>query len=111
MSYLSAGDEAAFFSWLHSVSGVVAVRGVGSKRHISLKSRRISQASLREFIALYSRFDGKLSELAQFENEFNKTWFPSSAATWYAGVLVEEPNRSYMDSPQQQERDRLGTNG
>ncbi len=98
MTYLSAGDEAAFFTWLQSIPGVVAVRGVGRELHVSLKSRRISQASLRELIALYSRFGGRLSELAQFENTSNTTWFRSPAAIWYAGVFAEVPDSSMEEA-------------
>lgn len=94
MQYMSAGDEAAFFNWLQSIPGVVGVRGQGRELHINIKSKRLSQASLRELIALYMRYGGLLSELRQFQNSSNERWFCNPGAAWYAGVFgtKQKPN-------------------
>jgi hypothetical protein len=91
MSFLSAGDEAAFFSWLRGIPGVIAAQGVGRELHIGLKSGRLSQAGLRELIALYRRFGGRMSELAPFENSANTAWFRSPTAVWYEDVFATTP--------------------
>lgn len=87
MQYLSQGDEAAFFAWLNAIPGVVSVKGYGRELHIRLRSMRLSQNSLRELIALYTRYNGELSELAQFATEANSAWFKASDAVWHHSVF------------------------
>ena len=87
MCYFSAGDEAAFFSWLQSIAGVVSVKGYGKELHIRLRSTRLSTQSLRELLALYTRYQGNLSELAQFVNNTNSSWFAAADAPWHSGVF------------------------
>ena len=87
MRYSSQGDEAAFFAWLKSVPGVIAVVGSGRELQIQLRSKRLSQQGLRELIALYARYDGNLSELAQFATEANSAWFKAPNAVWHRAVF------------------------
>jgi len=87
MRYFSAGDEAAFLSWLQSISGVVSVKGYGRELHIRLRSKKLSVQSLREFLALYQRYQGNMSELAQFANQANSSWFADPNAYWYSQVF------------------------
>ena len=88
MQYRSTGDERAFFGWLQSIPGVVSVRGEGRELHIGLRSKRVSSSALRELLALYARYGGKLEELAQFENASNTSWFSQPGSYWYAGVFA-----------------------
>jgi hypothetical protein len=88
MRYFSQGDEAAFFSWLQSIPGVIATEGRGTELHIKLRSKRLSSESLREFIALYLRFKGNMSELAQFATPSNSSWFCSPEAFWHKKVFA-----------------------
>jgi hypothetical protein len=81
--FFSEGDEAAFFSWLGSIPGVVAVRGQGRELHIQLRSKRLSNHALRELIALYWRYGGRLSELAMFETAANTSWLRAPDAFWH----------------------------
>lgn len=90
MRYWSPGDEAAFFSWLKSIPGVVAFKGVGRELHIQLKSKRISQSGLRELIALYTRFGGNHSELAQLLTPANQAWLKEPSAFWHTSVFGVE---------------------
>ena len=87
MRYWSSGDEAAFFTWLHSIPGVVSIRGEGRELHIRLKSKRLSSSSLRELIALYCRYNGRMSELAQFATTSNESWFKAPGTYWHARVF------------------------
>ena len=89
MSYYSAGDETAFFEWLQSIPGVKSVKGIGRELHIRLRSNRISRESLREFIALYIRYEGKMPELAMFANSTNADWFSVPSAHWYKLVFPD----------------------
>lgn len=90
MRYWSQGDEAAFFAWLKSVPGVVAVVGSSGELHIQLRSKHLSELGLRELIALYTRYDGNLSELAQFVTDANSAWFKAPNAVWHRAVFEVE---------------------
>jgi hypothetical protein len=87
MRYFSQGDEAAFFSWLQSIPGVIAAEGRSRELHIKLRSKRLSSESLREFIALYRRYNGNMTELAQFATPSNSSWFCSTEAYWRKKVF------------------------
>lgn len=87
MHYHSNKDEAAFFDWLQSIPGVIGVREEGHALVIELRSKRLSQHTLRELLALYTRYDGRLDKLAQFVNDSNRKWFQNSEAYWYASVF------------------------
>lgn len=90
LRYFSKGDEAAFFSWLQAIPGVIDVQGVGRELHIRLRSKRLSAHSLREFIALYQRYQGEMSELALFVNNSNAAWFANPGAYWFSLVFGSE---------------------
>jgi hypothetical protein len=89
MKYYSHGDEAAFFSWLQSIPGVISVRGQGRELTIRLKSKKLSQTALRELLALYLRYNGRMSELAQFVNDTNRGWFQHPDAIWFKAVFAD----------------------
>ena len=86
MRYWSAGDEAAFFHWLHSIPGVSRVEGRGRELHIQMKSSRLSESSLRELRALFRRYEGHEGDLEVFD-------VPSNQASW---SKVFGPNPSFQ---------------
>lgn len=87
LSYYSQGDEAAFFSWLKSVPEVSSATGVGRELHIEFSNNAVSDASIRELIAIYSRYSGNMKELAQFVTTENESWFKNKGAYWYASIF------------------------
>jgi hypothetical protein len=92
--YRSVKDEAAFFAWLRSIPGVVKVEGVGRRLVVTLRSSRLSDAALRELIALHARYKLPMRSLAQFETSKNKAWFRSQNTYWYRKVFgVRSNNR------------------
>jgi len=95
LAYWSSRDEAAFFSWLQAIPGVVGVTGNGTELHIVLKSRRVSAEALRELLALYRRYDGQFEELSPFLNAGNAHWFRDPAAYWYRSVFGTDA-KSYV---------------
>jgi hypothetical protein len=99
MRYWSAGDESAFFGWLQSIPGVVSVRGEGRELHIKLRSKRLSATALRELLALYTRYGGKLEELAQFESAANAEWFCRPGSYWHAGVFGRKKSVNPSSEP------------
>jgi hypothetical protein len=88
MHYYSRSDEAAFFGWLQSIPGVTGIRGQGQEIVIRLKSKKLSQTALRELLALYRRYGGDMSELQQFANDTNCSWFQNPDAYWYNAVFT-----------------------
>lgn len=85
--YWSRKDEAAFFSWLKSIPGVIRVRGVGRQLVVTLRSTRLSDRALRELIALHMRYRLPMRSLAQFESARNRSWFRSRQAYWHRKVF------------------------
>ncbi|WLI88864.1 hypothetical protein Q4S45_19490 [Massilia sp. R2A-15] len=90
MHYYSRSDEAAFFGWLQSIPGVTGIRGQGHELVIRLKSKKLSQTALRELLALYRRYGGDMSELEQFANDTNRSWFQNPDAYWYNAVFASQ---------------------
>ena len=90
MHYYSRSDEATFFRWLQSIPGVIGIRGQGQELIILLKSKKLSQTALRELLALYRRYGGDMSELEQFANDTNRSWFQNPDAYWYNEVFASQ---------------------
>lgn len=87
LSFYSRADEAAFFSWLNGIPEVKSVTGVGRALHIELASDVVSEESLRELVAIYSRYIGNMKDLARFVTPENESWFKNKKAYWYASVF------------------------
>ena len=86
-TYYSQGDENAFFKWLESISGVSRVVGSPTGLIVTLRSRSLSESSLRELIALYFRYSLPMAALAQFETPKNTAWFRGPKAYWHKAVF------------------------
>ena len=87
LSFYSRADEAAFFSWLKSIPEVKSVTGVGRELHIELSNDVVSETSLRELLAIYSRYNGNMKELAKFVTPENESWLKNKESYWYASVF------------------------
>ena len=87
LSYYSRGDEAGFFSWLNGIPEVKSITGVGLELHIEFSDDVVSDATIRELIAIYSRYIGNMKELAQFVTAENESWFKNKEAYWYASIF------------------------
>ena len=85
--YYSQLDEDAFFHWLTSISGVVRVVGTPKGLEVTLRSKRLSEASLRDLLAIYFRYGLPMRELAVFESESNRHWFRSRDKYWFTKVF------------------------
>lgn len=56
-----------------------------------MRSRRISEESLRDLLALFWRYKIPMHQLAQFENAQNTKWFRALHMYWHASVFDAEP--------------------
>jgi len=54
--YYSQGDERAFWEWVTRISCVHRVWGMGEELYLEIPRRRISDACLRELLALFRRY-------------------------------------------------------
>jgi len=52
---------------------------------------RLSEASLRDLLALFSRYEIPMRQLAQFENAKNTSWFRAPRMYWHQRVFGAEP--------------------
>ena len=88
LSYLSEGDEHAFFKWLNSIKSVQSFSGVGSALEISV-SENVPDNDLREFIALFFRYSADLRQLSIFKTRENSSWFIENPNAYWAKELSE----------------------
>ena len=84
LPFYSSQDEASFFSWAESISAVLSVSGKGGSIILMLKSKSISDRSLRELIGLFRRYRISMRQLAQFRTEKNQHWFSDPTAFWFS---------------------------
>jgi hypothetical protein len=56
-----------------------------------VKSKRPSREALRDLIALFSRYQIPMRQLAQFKNFSNEKWFAAADSYWYVAVFGGEP--------------------
>ncbi len=85
----SALDEEAFFNWLKDIDAVEDVHGKGQTLFVKLKTNRPDDQSLRELLALFTRYDVQvgLPQLAQFLTTENECWFKDPEKYWHSKVF------------------------
>jgi hypothetical protein len=89
--FYSQQDEEVFFSWAQSIPSVSAATGCSSSIILSLKSRVVSDRSLRELVALFHRYRVSMRQLAQFQSPRNKSWFAAKEMFWFRSVVGTGP--------------------
>lgn len=85
--YMSQRDEDSFFYWLERIPGVIGVTGSVRTLTVRIRRSRLSDETLREFLALFRRYRIGMRQLARFETPSNRRWFRSRSAYWYKGVF------------------------
>lgn len=85
--FRSSIDEQNFFDWVGQIRRVVRVEGRGDAVVLHLRRRRISEADLRELLALFHRYRIAMAQLAQFENAANSGWLRDPRAFWFRAVF------------------------
>jgi hypothetical protein len=89
--FYANGDEAAFHNWLGNIKTIRRVEGIGDAILLHLP-RRLSNAALRELLALFHRYDIEMSQLAQFESPSNRAWFADPKKYWHKRVFLAKPS-------------------
>jgi hypothetical protein len=75
-------DEKHLFHWAVEIPGVLRW-----ERDTLVVKSRLSQASLRDLLALFSRYGIPMEQLAQFENSTNREWFAAPQMYWHKRVF------------------------
>jgi hypothetical protein len=76
-------DEKHLFEWAMEIPGVLR----WEQDRLVVKSLSLSQASLRDLLALFSRYQIPMKQLAQFRNTRNEGWFADSQMYWHRRVF------------------------
>lgn len=76
-------DERYLFEWVMQISGAVR----WEQDTLVMKSLNVSQASLRDLLALFSRYHIPMKQLAQFRNPKNESWFAAPQMYWHTQVF------------------------
>ena len=93
MHYWAYSDEKAFFTWLESITGVTRVEGIGRELFIHLRSRQLSRTAIMDLIAIYKRYGGDLSQLAQFVTPKNEYWLKDPKMFWHKEMFPKRGSK------------------
>jgi hypothetical protein len=86
--FYSPQDEAHFFSWLESISGVTEVYGHLHSIIAVVDELKIDDDSLEELLAIHNRYNADMSQLKDFLTKENRHWFYDiSTAYWHEKVF------------------------
>lgn len=87
--FRSSGDERIFFEWLSSIQSIRKFYGEGFSLFIEL-NESVSDEDLRELIAIFFRYNIKMSQLKQFVTAENRIWFQCNKKSyWYKKVFLK----------------------
>lgn len=75
-------DEKHLFEWAVEIPGVLRW-----EQDTLVVRASLSQASLRDVIALFSRYQIPMAQLAQFRTKKNEMWFAAPGMYWHGRVF------------------------
>lgn len=81
-------DEKHLFQWAAEIACFVR----WEQDTLVVKSRRISEESLRDLLALFWRYNIPMKQLAQFRNTANEAWFAAPIMYWHKKVFAPQLN-------------------
>ena len=84
-------DEKHLFEWAMEIPGVVRW-----EQDTLVVKPRLSRASLRDLLALFSRYEIPMKQLAQFESSINASWFCAPHMYWHDRVYGEQSNPPFQ---------------
>jgi hypothetical protein len=76
-------DERYLFEWAMQIPGALR----WEQDTLVMKSLNLSQASLRDLLALFFRYQMQMKQLAQFRNSRNEIWFADPRTYWHSRVF------------------------
>ncbi len=90
--YFSLNDEAAFFEWMKKLKCIKRIDGSGDELWIFLRSKNLSDRSLRDLIAMFYRYKIDMTQLQQFLNPSNAHWF-NDKKLWFHKLVFSRSSR------------------
>lgn len=83
-------DEKHLFQWAAEIPGFLRW-----EQDTLVVRSRLSEASLRDILALFSRYGIPMQQLSQFENPKNSDWFRAPQMYWHKQVFgAQKSNKS-----------------
>ena len=82
-------DEKHLFEWAAEIPGFLR----WEQDTLVIRSR-LSETSLRDLLALFSRYEIPMVQLAQLLTDKNKEWFAAPHMYWHKRVFGKQPNPS-----------------
>lgn len=82
VSFGSQLDEKHLFEWVAEIPGVLRW-----ERDTLVVRTNLSKTSLRELLALFSRYKIPMAQLAQFRTSRNEGWFVAPGKYWHTRVF------------------------
>jgi hypothetical protein len=87
--FFSEYDEAAYFEWLKKFVCIQKVEGRGQTLSITVDTEAVNEDALREFLALFLRYEIDMRQLRAFDCDEFADWFRDKRAYWYTQVFGE----------------------
>ena len=88
VGFYAEGDELSFFNWIESIKAIKKYYGEGDIIYLKLSASKLSDSNLRELIALFYRYKIEMTQLKQFLNESNESWFQKNPQSfWHRKVF------------------------
>lgn len=85
-------DEKYLFVWAAEIPGFLRW-----EQDTLVMRSRLSESSLRDVLALFSRYGIPMAQLAQFRNSKNEQWFTAPHMYWHERVFGgKNPNLSFQ---------------
>jgi hypothetical protein len=81
-------DEKHLFEWAREIVGVLR----WEQDALVVRSKRISEESLRDLLSLFSRYNIPMKQLAQFRSSTNEGWFTAPQMYWHKKVFGKQFN-------------------
>ena len=75
-------DEKHLFEWAMEIPGVIRW-----EQATLVAKTNLSQASLRDLLALFSRYQIPMAQLSQFRTSKNEDWFAAPKMYWHSRVF------------------------
>jgi len=75
-------DEKHLFEWALEIPGILRW-----EQDTLVVRKNLSQASLRDLLALFSRYQLPMAQLAQFRTTKNEIWFAAPQMYWHTRVF------------------------
>lgn len=85
--FCSLRDEKHLFEWAMEIAGVLRW-----EQDTLVVRTNLSQASLRDLLAMFSQYGIPMGQLAQFRTLKNDAWFAAPQMYWHARVFGKSLN-------------------